>query len=180
MPVEPMHLLDMTPHDVNEILDRAYTDRLRRTIGDAKAFAQSRGDATVKAEHFFLSIGEDGCANAILAAEGISLRQLQDGFSVFLPDKTDPVAESRFDAASESLIACAKDFARWMNHRFLGDEHLLFALVDQSSPVSTLLRLRGLTSKTVRRQVLYLLGPGINSRGKHQVTRDPGVAGQGK
>ena len=51
-----------------------------------------------------------------------------------------------------------------MNHTFLGDEHLLFSLVETSSPVATLLRLRGLTSETVRQQILDLLGPAIKTK----------------
>lgn len=98
MPVEPISLLDLKPGDMNDAVDRVYTDRVRRTIGDARALARSRGDTAVDATHFFLSIGEDGCANAILAAEGISLRRIQDGLRVFLPEKTGPVAESSFDA----------------------------------------------------------------------------------
>jgi len=163
MSVEPITLLDLKPGDENDILDRVYTDRLRRTIADAKALAQSRGDASVDEVHFFLSIGDDGCAHATLATFDVCLQDLQNGLLAFLPAKQPPNPELEFGDPSERVIAGAKNFARSMSHTFLGDEHLLFALVEEPSPVSAVLRLRGVTSDTIRKQVFNLLGPTVSS-----------------
>jgi ATP-dependent Clp protease ATP-binding subunit ClpA len=144
---------------------------MRRTIAGAKSLAEARGESSVGAAHFFLSIGDDGCANAVLAAAGVSLRDLQGGLLKFLPNKHAVCADSRFDEASQRLITSANDCARSMNHNFLGDEHLLFALAATSSPVSAVLELRGLTADVIRRHILDLLGPGILGPGFKMVAQ---------
>lgn len=138
-------------------LDR-YTDRLRKVLSDAKALADGRRSSSVGPEHLFLSISQPGCANEILGMLGYSLNDLQVQFDqCFAGSDADHGLEPPYTDVSVEVF----DYAKSLKHDFLGDEHLLAALVEIESPVAAFLQSHGLSTGSVEQAVLKLLGLGL-------------------
>lgn len=142
---------------------KSLTDRLRRILIDAKQLASQNGECWVRPEHLFLSIGHDGCANAMLNELNLSLSDLQRTFQPILHGEQKASNSAVFDDTCDAVFKSLKDFSKALRHNFLGSEHLLYGLVEVSSPVSSFLQAQGLTTLMVRETVLQLLGRGLEN-----------------
>ena len=138
------------------------TDRLKGTINNAHALARRRCDDAVWPEHLFVSLDCGGCANEALRRLGVSLPDLQKTFVAHLRCGMSERSELELDDRSVSVLDHANDFAESLGHSYRGTEHLIWGLVEVSSPVSWFLKTQGLTSEAIREVVLELLGRGID------------------
>ncbi len=151
-------LIDEIPPNA-DVLDYGYTDSLRKTILDANALAARRRSPSVDPEHFFLSISLHFCANAVLDDLGYCLNELQITFDKsFAGSDPDQGLEPPYTHVSVEVFEYAKKCAKSLKHDFLGGEHLLAALVEIESPVSTFLQSHGLSTAAVKQKVVDLLG----------------------
>jgi len=66
----------------------------------------------------------------------------------------------RFTADSRQVVLDAQAFARRLGHRWIGTEHILYALAASQSDISELLRGRDVTPQQVEQEFLRLIGPG--------------------
>ena len=74
----------------------------------------------------------------------------------------------RYDAQTDRLILAACENARQMGHSFVGSEHFLLALSEQSGSVGQILHSAGLDPQTVRIIVLSIYGSGEPGLPLHQ------------
>jgi ATP-dependent Clp protease ATP-binding subunit ClpA len=66
----------------------------------------------------------------------------------------------RFTADCRQVIVDAQAFARRLGHRWIGTEHLLYALAASQSEIGEFLRGRDVTPHHVEREFVRLIGPG--------------------
>jgi len=66
----------------------------------------------------------------------------------------------RFTDDARQIIVQAQQNARQLGHRYIGCEHLLWALVSLDEPAAVVLRDHGLTPERIRAEVIRVVGPG--------------------
>jgi ATP-dependent Clp protease ATP-binding subunit ClpA len=65
----------------------------------------------------------------------------------------------RFTADSRQVVVDAQAFARRLGHRWIGTEHLLYAIAASPSEIGDVLRARDVTPERVEQEFLRLIGP---------------------
>lgn len=142
--------------------DFNYTDRARTAVEQAKKLKAERGHGSIGAAHIFLSLDEEGVAAAALKILDKDLGKLKREFETsqsYGEEECGPVVP--FSNTAGQVLDRAVEEQRSMYHKYLGDEHLIVALIQVPSQVSQFLTARGLTAADAREQVLDLLGAGV-------------------
>ena len=142
-----------------------FSDRARKVMQLANQQAQRFGHAYIGTEHVLLGLVEEGTgvtAN-VLRNLSIDLRKIRTEVEKII--QTDPVAASLTPGklplavltkwTMEKAIAAARD----LGHNYVGTEHMLLGLLDiPESLACTVLHQLGVSTQTVRQEVLRMLG----------------------
>jgi len=69
----------------------------------------------------------------------------------------------RFAQDARYAVVQAQHHARRLGHNYIGGEHILLAVVSQSSPASAILAAHGITPEYVEAEITRRVGPGTNA-----------------
>jgi ATP-dependent Clp protease ATP-binding subunit ClpC len=146
-----------------------FTDRVRNLLAFARDTARRRGDPEVLPGHLLLGVLEDGLGDdgggvafAVLQNRGVPIDELRRDAEALLPPSGSPHPEAQdvpYSPVTKSMLVGSMAEARELEHRYVGTEHLLLALLrDQRNPVAELLSGRGLDHEGATAMILQLLG----------------------
>lgn len=129
-----------------------FTERARKVVDLATAEATQQGDASVDTVHLLLGMLREGngVAGKVLASLDVEADAVVKSHASFrtTPDVTLPEVESR----------CLFE-AKWLNHNYVGTEHLILAVCSFSDcRAAKVLADIGTPPVEVCRDVLHLLG----------------------
>ncbi len=121
------------------------------------------GHAAIGPEHVLLGILAEGTGlgTGVLAQIGVDLAALR----VAVEKAVEPAAEGEktsfgvLSAAAKEVLTSSQDEAKRLNHSWIGQEHILLALLAQPGPVAQVLSTFGVNVENVRAQVGWLVGP---------------------
>lgn len=119
-----------------------YTERARRVIFMARIEASQFGSRTIEPEHMLLGLlREDPNFINRFKGEG-SVQAIRDELAGGLPvlERTDMAKDLPLSAESKWILAHAAEEAERLNHRHIGTEHLLLAMlrIEKSAAAQTL------------------------------------------
>ncbi len=147
-----------------------FTQKSQEALAAAQELARDRGQQTIEAEHLFHTLleQEEGIAVPIFQKVGLSRENLLQEVETLLNhlprvsgETSEPYLSRTLNEILKNSFAQAKKF----EDEYVSTEHLLLALFEVSSPVSDLLRNRGLKKDSLEKTVQ-------GYRGAHRVT-DP-------
>ena len=136
------------------------TDRLKRTMAAAHELAVEQRSAAVEPGHLLFSLGAIDCGvgRCVLDGLGVDLAGLLGEIRAVLPQGTDqPPPKVEFGPRTDALLAAARSAAASLNHRYLGTEHLVLALLRDPAAAGEFLRRRGVTFPAARGSLTRLL-----------------------
>jgi hypothetical protein len=157
------------------VTDELSIDRLSEVVGDRAesedpiaqlAIAVEVGDevrdlADELLDRFVAAAREHGRPwSEIGATLGVSKQAAQKRFVAPADPTTWP---KDFDADARSLVHLAQRHARELRHRYLGTEHLLLALTEDSGLAGTTLARVGIDSNQITEQIRSIVGVGHSS-----------------
>jgi ATP-dependent Clp protease ATP-binding subunit ClpA len=109
-----------------------FTERARKVVFYAQEEAQKFGEGYVSTEHLLLGLTResDSTAAQILAKLNVSLSEIRRHIEEQLP-KGDarPSQDMTLTPRAKRVIDLAYDEARYLNHNYIGTEHLLLGLI---------------------------------------------------
>jgi ATP-dependent Clp protease ATP-binding subunit ClpC len=151
----------MTPAGVN------LTERVRKVLSLAHSAAENQGHGAVEPDHIALGLIKEGegVAATVLINQGVALdvleREIIEQGSPPLDRDRRPAALSLSDA-SKHVIEQAKVDATEMGHAYVGTEHVLLALLrDTTGVTAQVLARRGVQFDGTRTEVARVLGTPI-------------------
>lgn len=145
-----------------------FTDRARKVMALANKEAQQFNHEYIGSEHILLGLVEEGSgvgAN-VLKNLHVDFRALRREVEKLSKRGPDVVAPGRLFHAPEAkkVVEHAIEEARQLNHNYLGTEHLLLGLLSEPAGVAARVLVNlGLSLAQVRKEVLSLLGAGVEA-----------------
>ena len=142
----------------------SFTERLHDVLELAHRVASGLGHSAVSPVHLALGLLREGQGVAVTALRyhGVDLaifKRVLEAAVVANPRAPEPRATLAMTAAGEEVLAQARREAAALNHRYVGTEHLLLALMaDPGSPTAEAFAERGLTPSLARARILWILG----------------------
>jgi Clp amino terminal domain, pathogenicity island component len=135
-----------------------YTERARRVIFFARYEASQFGSTTIETEHFLLGlIREDkNLTNRFLRSSSSieSIRKEIEGRTT-IREKVSTSIDMPLSDECKRILAMANEEAERLNHRFIGTEHLLLAILREEKCVAAeILSSRGLRLDTIREELV--------------------------
>jgi len=153
-------------HKPPDMFER-FTDRARKVLALANQEAQRFNHEYVGTEHILLGLVKEGSgvgAN-VLKNLDIDLRKVRLDVEKFVKRGHEQVVMGKLPQTprAKRVIEFALAEARGLNHNYIGSEHLLLGLIEEHEGVAALVLLNlGLTLEQVRKEVLNLLGAGVD------------------
>jgi ATP-dependent Clp protease ATP-binding subunit ClpC len=140
-----------------------FTDRARKVMQLANQAAQQFHHEYISTEHLLLGLVQEGSgvAGNVLKNLDVDLLKVKRTVESQLSAGHDVVVLPKLSLtpAAQKVIEFASEEAHFLNHNYVGTEHLLLGLLRESEGVAaTVLTGLGLTLDTVREEVLNLLG----------------------
>ena len=155
-----------------------FTDRARISIQLAKQEAARFGHDRVRPCHLLLGLLKEGSGIGCFALQrlGVDLRMLRNAVNPdapFTPSTCAPVwvrimpghGETAFNEQAAAMLERAVKEADRLDHRLVGTEHLLLALVNADPDTAVILQWCGVKSaKAVQDEVLNLIGRPVHRK----------------
>jgi len=141
-----------------------FTERVRRVLAAAREAATDRHHETVNTEHLLLGLirVNDGVAAAALRDLGVdreTLRMRVDDMAKPQPPRRDERPDLPYSSRGKKVLELAMHEARFLDHSYVGTEHLLLGLLREEKGVAAqVLTEAGLTLERVREEVGRILG----------------------
>ncbi len=144
-----------------------FTDRARKVMQLANQEAQRFNHEYIGTEHLLLGLIKEGSGVAanVLKNLGVDLRKIRHEVEKLVRSGPDLVTMGRLPQTprSKKVVEYSMEEARNLNHNYVGTEHLLLGLLrEQEGVAAQVLMNLGLKLDDVRREVLSLLGHGID------------------
>jgi ATP-dependent Clp protease ATP-binding subunit ClpC len=144
-----------------------FTDRARKVMQLANQEAQRFNHEYIGTEHLLLGLIKEGSGVAanVLKNLDIDLRKIRHEVEKLVRSGPDLVTMGRLPQTprAKKVIEYSMEEARNLNHNYVGTEHLLLGLLrEQEGVAAQVLMNLGLRLDEVRREVLNLLGHGID------------------
>lgn len=136
------------------------TPRAREALAQADSAARSLRHETVTPEHLLLGLlsVEDGLAARILTDLGATADAARRAVVVGAPEGALAVeGPMSIDPTTKQHIDMARKKATDLGHNYIGTEHLLLALAEESSPVRSILASLGVEAAELRPALMKLL-----------------------
>ncbi|MDR1925065.1 MAG: ATP-dependent Clp protease ATP-binding subunit [Planctomycetaceae bacterium] len=145
-----------------------FTDRARKVMQLANQEAQRFNHEYIGTEHILLGLIKEGSGVAanVLKNLDIDLRKIRHEVEKLVRSGPDLVTMGRLPQTprAKKVIEFSMEEARNLNHNYVGTEHILLGLLrEQEGVAAQVLMNLGLKLEDVRREVLNLLGHGIDS-----------------
>lgn len=179
VPVTPVTIVLFSHRGHREKMFYRFTDRARKVMTLAYNEVKINKSPYVDTEHMLLGLLEEGTGVGILALKkcGIHLDALQIELKQKLKSKIYTAHKdtclkrnfinifrnmlSRYIATSlkgKEIINKSISVSKKLNHNYVGTEHLLLTLIIIDSPVSQILRDKGLSYEKLVETILIVLG----------------------
>ena len=147
-----------------------FSDRARKVMQLANQEAQRFNHEYVGPEHLLLGLIKEGTGIAanVLKNLDIDLRKVRHEVEKLVRSGPDTVTMGRLPQTprSKKVLEYAMEEARNLSHNYVGTEHILLGLLrEQEGVAAQVLMNLGLQLEEVRREVLSLLGHGIDVAG---------------
>ncbi|MGB2630406.1 MAG: ATP-dependent Clp protease ATP-binding subunit [Candidatus Omnitrophota bacterium] len=147
-----------------------FTERARKVILLAKEAAKRFNHDYIGTEHLLLGLVKEGegVAAAVLASLGLDFESIrQETERLVQPGAGAPIGgDIPFTPRAKKVIELAMDEARNLGHNYIGTEHILLGLIREGEGVASQVLINmGLDLKTVRDEVLNLLGSSVPGYG---------------
>ncbi|MBO4632566.1 MAG: ATP-dependent Clp protease ATP-binding subunit [Lentisphaeria bacterium] len=141
-----------------------FTPRARHVLILAQKEAQNLNHDAIRPEHLLLGIAAlgEGIAVEVMKSMGVKLENLRREVERNFPpaSETQQEGETPFSQELSQIFIYAAEEARSMNYNYIGTEHLLLALLrDSSSRIARILKGMNVDSDHVRKEVLRALDP---------------------
>ncbi|MBQ7312417.1 MAG: ATP-dependent Clp protease ATP-binding subunit, partial [Clostridia bacterium] len=157
-----------------------FTGKAQNALNRALYIASEMGHTCVGSEHLLLGLlsEKDGIAERVLSERGVTYDKtkqlLADNVGVGSPSK---LSAADITPRTKKIIEQSASIAVSMGHGYIGTEHLLLALCDESECFAVrLIAEQGASAADLRRDVLASLGQESNDRGHGSSS---GVSGSG-
>ncbi|MDR3233926.1 MAG: ATP-dependent Clp protease ATP-binding subunit [Planctomycetaceae bacterium] len=157
-----------------------FTDRARKVMQLANQEAQRFNHEYVGTEHLLLGLIKEGSGVAanVLKNLDIDLRKIRHEVEKVVKSGPDTITMGRLPQTprAKKVLEYSMEEARNLNHNYVGTEHLLLGLLrEQDGVAAQVLMNLGLKLDDVRREVLNLLGHGIDPTGfEEEISEDSG------
>ncbi|MGB2879506.1 MAG: ATP-dependent Clp protease ATP-binding subunit [Candidatus Omnitrophota bacterium] len=147
-----------------------FTERARKVILLAKEAAKRFNHDYIGTEHLLLGLVKEGegVAAAVLTSLGLEFESIrQETERLVQPGAGAPIGgDIPFTPRAKKVIELAMDEARNLGHNYIGTEHILLGLIREGEGVASQVLINmGLDLKTVRDEVLNLLGSSVPGYG---------------
>ncbi len=147
-----------------------FTDRARKVMQLANQEAQRFNHEYIGTEHILLGLVKEGSGVAanVLKNLDIDLRKIRLEVEKLVRSGPDLVTMGRLPQTprAKKVIEYSMEEARTLNHNYVGTEHILLGLLrEQEGVAAQVLMNLGLKLEEVRREVLNLLGHGLDAMG---------------
>ncbi|MFH1665401.1 MAG: ATP-dependent Clp protease ATP-binding subunit [Candidatus Omnitrophota bacterium] len=144
-----------------------FTERARKVILLAKDEAKRLGHDYIGTEHILLGLINEGegVAAAVLTSLGLDSENIRAEVERLVQPGTGKIADKDipFTPRAKKVIELAMDEARSLGHNYIGTEHILLGLIREGDGVASQVLINmGLDMKTVRNEVLNLLGASLS------------------
>jgi ATP-dependent Clp protease ATP-binding subunit ClpC len=141
---------------------RSFTDRAVNVMVVARKLAKKRHHAEILPEHVLLGLAIVKPGAGCLTLTGLGFDLSKNRYAVArLLSQVPPAGEGKsvaLSAETTRLLDVAKAQAIELGHNYIGDEHLVLAmLVGGEGSASDLLRSRGITAETFRQELSCLV-----------------------
>ena len=139
-----------------------YTERARRSLFFARYEASNLGSIVIDTEHLLLGVVREskGLTARVLGAAGVSMDSIRlavERQSTFR-EKVSTSVEIPFSGATKRALQQAAVEADGLQHSYIGSEHLLLALLhDSSSTAGQILAASGLRHDEVHKELVRLI-----------------------
>ena len=145
-----------------------FTDRARKVMQLANQEAQRFNHEYIGTEHILLGLVKEGSGVAanVLKNMDIDLRKIRQEVEKLVRSGPDLVTMGRLPQTprAKKVIEYSMEEARSLNHNYVGTEHILLGLLrEQEGVAAQVLMNLGLKLDDVRKEVLNLLGHGLDS-----------------
>ena len=145
-----------------------FTDRARKVMQLANQEAQRFNHEYIGTEHILLGLVKEGSGVAanVLKNLDIDLRKIRLEVEKLVRSGPDLVTMGRLPQTprAKKVIEYSMEEARNLNHNYVGTEHILLGLLrEQEGVAAQVLMNLGLKLEDVRKEVLNLLGHGLES-----------------
>ncbi|MDR0391835.1 MAG: ATP-dependent Clp protease ATP-binding subunit, partial [Planctomycetaceae bacterium] len=162
-----------------------FTDRARKVMQLANQEAQRFNHEYIGTEHILLGLIKEGSGVAanVLKNLDIDLRKIRHEVEKLVRSGPDLVTMGRLPQTprAKKVIEFSMEEARNLNHNYVGTEHILLGLLrEQEGVAAQVLMNLGLKLEDVRREVLNLLGHGMDSGMTEHSFEYAGVGGDGR
>ena len=144
-----------------------FTDRARKVMALANQEAQRFNHEYIGTEHILLGLVKEGSgvgAN-VLKNLDVDIKKLRLEVEKLVKSGPDMVTMGKLPHTprAKKVIECAIEEARSLNHNYIGTEHLLLGLLRETEGVAAqVLMSMGLKLEDIRREVLNILGAGVD------------------
>lgn len=140
------------------------TIKLRQAVGDADLLANEQGNAEITSEHLLLALlnQKEGLLSPLFERLGVPPRQVQAALQALvdrLPKAYGGTTTQRsISAALGNQLYAADKIAAEFKDEFLSAEHVLLAILDDSSPASKAMKNLGITRDGVMQALQTIRG----------------------
>ncbi|MDT4760904.1 ATP-dependent chaperone ClpB [Sphaerochaeta sp. PS] len=139
------------------------TIKLRQAVGDADLLANEQGNAEITSEHLLLALlnQKEGLLSPLFERLGVPPRQVQAALQALvdrLPKAYGGTTQRSISAALGNELYAADKIAAEFKDEFLSAEHVLLAILDDSSPASKAMKNLGITRDGVMQALQTIRG----------------------
>lgn len=139
------------------------TIKLRQAVGDADLLANEQGNAEITSEHLLLALlnQKEGLLSPLFERLGVPPRQVQAALQALvdrLPKAYGGSTQRSISAALGNQLYAADKIAAEFKDEFLSAEHVLLAILDDSSPASKAMKNLGITRDGVMQALQTIRG----------------------
>lgn len=139
------------------------TIKLRQAVGDADLLANEQGNAEITSEHLLLALlnQKEGLLSPLFERLGVPPRQVQAALQALvdrLPKAYGGTTQRSISAALGNQLYAADKIAAEFKDEFLSAEHVLLAILDDSSPASKAMKNLGITRDGVMQALQTIRG----------------------
>jgi ATP-dependent Clp protease ATP-binding subunit ClpC len=141
-----------------------FTERAKKVIIYAQDEARSLGSTHVGTEHLLLGIVVEGesIAAKVLQKYQITYQRIRKEVENFLGKAAAPVSktvELEFSPRAKKAIENAFDEARSMNHNYIGPEHILLGVLNETGGVGyRILQKLGININSLKEEIVRIMG----------------------
>lgn len=144
-----------------------YTEKAQKVLEYAKEEAMAMNHPAIGTEHLLLGLIKEGngVGAKALISMGLDLEQVRQNIKALVAEGDEPILQEigMTPRAKKVLELASEEAARW-SVSYIGTEHILLGLIREGEGVAgQVLNKLGVSPDAIRKQVMVMLGGGINS-----------------